>query len=81
MPEINPESVAPKKRYSSGKFYNCASKVNEKYMTVQLPASLAKYINAKDKVFFHVGNGVIQISGSEPKTAIPMMVEEEFQDQ
>lgn len=79
MPEINPESAAPKKRnrYVTGKIHNAAVKVNSKYMTIRLPASLAKYAGVKDKVSYHLTGGVIQIAG-EPKSSIPFMTNLEY---
>jgi len=80
--EIVPMLPSKKNRYSTGKIHIAAANINEKYLTVQLPASLAQYLKIKEnKVCFHIGNGVIQISGSEPKSVIPMMIEEDFKEQ
>jgi len=58
----------------TGQFFTADASLNEKFVTVKLPSSVAQYLGLTDsKVFWTPINGVIQLSAGQPNIVIPLM--------
>lgn len=70
-------TTAPKRKkvYNSGKFFTTKAEVNEKYVTIRLPAKVAEYLELENgkNVYWSPVNGVVQISANVPNLVIPAL--------
>ena len=58
----------------TGRFYAAPVTIGKKFVTVKLPRKVADYFElSKPEIFWSPGDGVIQLSGSQPHVVIPMM--------
>jgi len=64
-----------KKAFTTSEFFSTNVSVDSKFVTVTLPAKLARQLELKngETVFWTVADGVVQISPKEPHVVIPMM--------
>ncbi len=56
------------------KFFRSPVRINKRYISVKLPLSVAEYLELKSgKLCWIPLNGVIQLSGSQPRISIPSL--------
>ena len=67
-----------KKKTSTAKVFKAPVKIKQDEMEITFPAKLAEHINLTgNEIFYTVVNGVVQISGTQPKMVIPMLTDDE----
>lgn len=66
------KKIVKNKTPITGAFHTSQVEMNGEFFTVKLPADVVDYLKTTgDKVFWTAINGVIQISGEEPKVIVP----------
>ena len=77
MATTNTKPTTPKRKkvYSSGNFFSAPATIEEKFVTIRLPAKVAQYLelHSGKKIYWSPINGVIQISANVPNVVIPMI--------
>jgi len=72
-----PTTKAPKRKkvYNSGNFFSTEATVDEKFVTIKLPAKVARYLDLQigKNIYWSPVNGVIQLSANVPNIVIPMI--------
>ena len=67
-----------KKKTSIAKVFKAPETVEQDEMKITFPVKLAEHINLTgNEIFYTVVNGVVQISGTQPKMVIPMLTDDE----
>ena len=67
-----------KKKTSTAKVFKAPVKIKQDEMEITFPAKLAEHINLTgNEIFYTVVNGVVQISGTQPKMVIPMLTDDD----